>query len=122
MAAEIRTFVSKLRTEERQSFLTDAVANGDIRSLSAVLSAPGYLSGTSPEQQAFFTRRYHEQKSPDVARRLDVMKAALGKLEAAGSLFISEVPRAMGADWGKVQRLKQAKTQAEQAFVLRGPQ
>ena len=49
---EVRRHVKSMNTSERSTFMQDANARGDERTLVAVLGAPSYLSGLSPEAQA----------------------------------------------------------------------
>ena len=65
------------------------------------------------------TREYNRAKSPEVVKRLDVMKAARAKVEAAGSVFLASAESAMGARWETANKLKAARASAEQAFVLK---
>lgn len=118
ISGEIRAYVKALSSEKRQDFLSKARENGDFQSLAAVLGAPSYLSGMSEQEKIYHTRRYHEHNNPGVAKRLDVMKAARKLVEERGALFHTEIPKAMGAEWDKVNKLKKAKNEAEQAFKL----
>lgn len=113
---EIRSYVRGLPREERYKFLAEAQASGDAQTLVAVLGAPAYLSGISEAQRAAYTRRFHMANNPELAARLDVMKTGLRLLEESAPIVLTEVEKAIGADWRKVQRLKQARDEAERAF------
>lgn len=119
VAAEIRAHVKSLSSEGRYAFMMQAVNKKDTRTLGAVLGAPSYLSGLTDDMSATFTRQYNSVKSPEVVQRLDVMKAARAKVEAAGSVFIASAEKAMGARWETANKLKAARASAEQAFVLK---
>ena len=105
---EVRRHVKSLSTSERSTFMQDANARGDERTLVAVLGAPSYLSGLSPEAQALYTRQYHERKHPETAARLKVMQTAYDMLNKRSGLVMGEIEKAIGTDWRTVQRLKQA--------------
>ena len=119
VAAEIRSHVKALPLGERLSFIERAVRQGDHLSASAVLGAPSYLSGLQSETSVAMTRLFHERSSPEVARRLNVMKAARSLLIEKGGLLHKEMERAVGMAPTKVAALRQAKTAAEQAFILK---
>lgn len=68
------------------------------------------------------TRFYHEMRQPIIGRRLKVMTAARVLIETRGPLVFKEMEKAVGASPAKVARLREAKTAAEQAFILRGDQ
>lgn len=118
LAAEIRAHVKTLDAEQRYQFLTDAHQAGDHITLSAVLAAPGYLSGITEVERQTRTRMYHEANAPAVAKRLKVMKAARAMIEERGGLVFSQMEKAIGAPAQKVKALREAKSQAEAAFIL----
>ena len=115
---EVRRHVKALTPAERMQFMQDASARGDERTLVAVLGAPSYLSGLSPEMQALFTRQYHERKHPETAARLKVMQTAYDMLNKRSGLVMGEIEKAIGTDWRKVQRLREATAESEKAFIL----
>ena len=124
---EIRNHVKALTSEERAKFLSDANAAGDEKTLTAVLGAPSYLSGLTPEMQQLYTRQFHERKHPDVAKRLGLMKATLEALEQRGPLVFPEVEKAVfgeagkgPANWNKVARLREMHKQTEAVFQING--
>src|SRR5207248_347561 len=46
---EIRNYVRALKPSERRSFLVSAASSGDVRTVSAVMAAPPFLSGLSAD-------------------------------------------------------------------------
>lgn len=116
---EIRAFVRELSTEERAKFMSEALKRKDARSLTAVLGGPPFLSGLSEVEHGIYLRNYNISRAPDVAKRLESMKAARDLLNERSPLLLKEVEKAIGSDWKKVQRLRQAKSEAEKAFVLK---
>lgn len=119
IAAEIRAHVKTLSTEDRHKFLDEAQKVGDHTTLSAVLAAPGYLSGVSETERQVRTRLYHEASSPAVAKKLKAMKAARGMIEERSGLVFIGMQKAVGAPPHKVKALREAKSQAEAAFILK---
>lgn len=116
---EIRRHVKSMSSEERRKFLSEANANGDTKTMTAVCGVPHYLTGMLPAEQAHYVREYHTRRSPETAARLKVMTAARDLLNERAPLIHSELERAMGASWGKVQKVREAATAAEQAFIIR---
>lgn len=117
VAAEIRSHAKSLSPEERRRFLSDAQQARDHITLGAVLAAPGYLSGIDETERQLWTRRYHEANSPELAQRLQVMKAAQGLLDTRCGMVFSERERAVGAAPHKVRALREAKASSEAAFI-----
>lgn len=116
---EIRRHVKALSTEERHKFLREANASGDIKTMTAILGAPPFLSGMSPVEQKHYLREFHMQRNPDATRRLAVMKSALDMLNERAPLILGEVVRAMGQSWHKVNLVRNANSEAEKAFIIR---
>lgn len=118
IAAEIRAHVKTLPLAERTKFLEEAHRSGDHLTLSAVLAVPGYLSGVSETERRVRTRMHHEATAPAVAKKVQVMKAARTMMEERGGLVFGQIEKAVGAPAHKVKALREAKTQAEAAFIL----
>lgn len=119
ISAEIRAFVKGLDTGERLTFLQQAIERGDEQSASSVLGAPSYLSGLNAETQATFVRLYHERTSPREAKQVRAMKAAKAILDDRAPLLFQQLDKAVGAPRGRINALRQAKTESERAFILR---
>lgn len=116
ISAEIRAHVKAMPIGERTKFLVTAQRDGDTKTLRAVLGAPAYLSGLTNEEATIRTRQYHEANSPELARRLSVMKKAHDMLGERGGLVLSETEKAIGEPWSKVNSLRVSKNRAEAAF------
>jgi len=84
-----------------------------------VLGAPSYLSGFDPKMQAVLLRAYHEKHNPAQSDRLKAMQAAKGLIEAHAGKVFGELERAVGVPPHKARALREAKTNAEKAFVLK---
>lgn len=119
IAAEVRAHVKGLPTEQRHKFLDDAQQAHDHTTLSAVLAAPGYLSGVSEIERQIRTRLYHEAASPEVAKKLKVLKGARTMIEERGGLVFTAIEKIVGASSSKVKALREAKSAAEAAFILK---
>lgn len=118
IANEIRQHFKSQNGEQRMLLLNDAQKRGDVETLQAVLGAPAYLSGMTEEMRAVCTRMFHMQQHPAVAHRLKVSQAAAKLMEERGGHILTEVTKAIGADWTKIKRLREAQTAAEQAFIV----
>ena len=119
VSAEIRAYVRALDTAQRMTFMQRALDGGDQTSLSAVLGAPGYLSGLDQKTVEVFTRLHHERATPEVAKRVRAMKAARDLIGERSGLVHVELERAVGHSAAKVHALRRAKNEAERAFVLK---
>jgi|GEM_PF-502838 len=119
IANEIRQHMKSLSNEGRLSLLNDAQKRGDVETLQAVLGAPAYLSGMTEEMRAIRTRMYHEAKAPDAAKRLRISQKAAEMMETRSHYIGTEITKAIGADWAKVKRLREAQDAAEQAFIVK---
>ncbi len=118
IAGEIRAFVREMPTEKRHAFIQQALDAADHVTLGAVLGSPPYLSGLDANFQSLYVRHYHERNSPEIAQRLKAMKGAKQMIEERAGLVFKELEKAVGAPPHKAQALRQAKTNAEKAFVL----
>ena len=119
IAGEIRAFVRDMPTEKRHAFIQQALDAADHVTLGAVLGSPPYLSGLDANFQAVYVRHYHERNSPELAQRLKAMKGAKQMIEERAGLVFESMARAVGAPPHKAKALREAKTAAEQAFVLK---
>ena len=119
IAGEIRAFVRDMPTEKRHAFIQQALDAADHVTLGAVLGSPPYLSGLDADFQAVYVRHYHERNSPELAQRLKAMKGAKQMIEERAGLVFESMARAVGAPPHKAKALREAKTAAEQAFVLK---
>ena len=116
ISMEVRSFVSKMPQGERLTFLRRAINGGDIKTASAVLGAPSYLSGLNDELQAVMLREYHAKHYPQLDKRLKAMKGALTLTMDRGALLHRELERGVGKPSHEVERLRQAKLNAERAL------
>lgn len=119
VASEIRAHVKALPASKLHTFIQQAIEGGDHDTVTAVLGAPAYLSGLTPEFQAIYRRQFHERNSPHLAKRLRAMQGAKGMIEERAGLVFKELEKAVGMAPHKVKALREAKTAAEQAFVLK---
>jgi hypothetical protein len=115
---EIRDYVRGMGDMgKRVDFVWQAIASGDMRSASALLAAPAYLTGITPEMQATLTRMFREQNSPVEAKRLRAMQAAQSLILRNGALLHEQMEKAVGAPPHQVKALREAKAKADKAFV-----
>lgn len=118
IAGEIRAFVRDMPTEKRHKFIQEAIDTGDEKTVSALLGAPAYLSGLDANFQQTYVRFWNERSAPEVAQRLKAMKGAKQMIEERAGLVFKELEKAVGAPPHKAAALRQAKTNAEKAFIL----
>lgn len=118
ISAEIRAYAKNLPSEKRHAFIQQAIDEGDHTSVAALLGAPAYLSGLDANFQETYTRFWNERSAPEVAQRLKAMKGAKQMIEERAGLVFKELEKAVGAPPHKAAALRQAKTNAEKAFVL----
>jgi hypothetical protein len=119
VATEIRGFVRGLDTGERMTLVQRAIDEGDHITATAILGAPAYLSGFDPKMQAVLLRQYHERHNPQMSKRLKAMQGAKDLIERNGPLLHEQLEKAVGAPPHKARALREAKTAAEKAFVLK---
>ncbi len=120
VAAEIRAYAKALPTEKLHKFVAEAMDGGDTATLSAVLRGPAYLSGLTADMQKTYIRVFNEKNNPEKAARLRVMQGAKERIENRSGIVFKELERAVGMRPDKVRALRQAKTEAEKAFLLKG--
>lgn len=119
IAVEIRAHVKGLKTGAHvMDFVRQAIDRGDHDTVSAVLGAPAYLSGMTPETQAIMLRMYHEKANPQTAKRLAAAKAAQDHLHRNAGLFMGQIEKAIGGDWRKVQMLRKSANATRKAFSV----
>jgi hypothetical protein len=118
IAGEVRAHAKNLTNEQRSNFIRRAIEETDHVTVSCILGAPGYLSGLDDKAHKIYTRMWHEHNTPDVAKRLKVMKGARQMIEDKAGLTFIELEKAVGATSHKAKALREAKTDAEKAFIL----
>lgn len=116
IAAEIRAHAKSLPAEKRHEFLRQAINEGDSTSVSAVLGAPGYLSGIDAGFSKTYTRLWNERATPELARKLKAVQGAKAMIEERAPLIAVQVEKAMGANWGRVHELRQGNSKALEAL------
>ncbi len=118
VASEVRAHCKALATGERIGFVQRAINGGDETTITALLGAPAYLSGLTPDLQATYTKLYREKNSPEVAKRLRVLNAAKEMLDNRCGLVFIELDKAVGCDPRKLKRLRAANSAAEKALIM----
>lgn len=118
LASEIRTYARSLGSDKRNALIVDLINRGDERSLGALLAGPAFLAGLDDVTVEMYTRRFNEAKSPELVKRLAVMKLAHKRLSDAGSVFVAQGEKAQGATYEVIDRLRAAKSKSDRAFVL----
>lgn len=119
VSQEIRAHIKALPGASRIGFIKQAIDAGDNDVPMAALGAPAFLSGIDGDMQKTLLRMYREKAQPAMAQRLKAMTNAKAYIEKNGSLVIKELEKAVGLRPDQVQKLRNAKSAAEQAFVLK---
>jgi hypothetical protein len=119
ISKEIREHVKSLPSAARMGFIKQAIDAGEHDVPMACLGAPSFLSGIEPDMGKALLRIYREKANPTMAKRLKALTSAKAYIEKNGSLVLKELERAVGMRPDQVQRLRNAKTKSEQAFVLK---
>lgn len=119
ISAEIRTYVRGLPGEKRNpmDFVRQAIEAGDVHSVSAVLGAPPYLSGLTPEAQQVLLRMHHERQNPLAAKKVRAMKGALDLLHEHAPKLHTELEKAVGKPHHEVRKLREARARSDKAFA-----
>jgi len=119
ISKEIREHVKSLPSGARMGFIKQAIDAGEHDVPMACLGAPSFLSGIEPDMAKALLRIYREKSNPAMAKRLKALTSAKAYIEKNGSLVLKELERAVGARADQVQRLRNARTKSEAAFVLK---
>lgn len=117
ISREIRDHVRGLKgVGSAMGFVTDCIKRRDFASASAVLGAPHYLSGLTPDAQAVLLRMFHEAQNPGTAKRLAALKVAQDYLDRNSPLLFKEVEKGIGGDYRKIQMLRKGQNASKKAF------
>jgi hypothetical protein len=96
VSGEIRAHIKGLPLGERMATISQAIRDGDAVVASAVLGAPGMLSGIDEEMKPILLREYHEQFNPGLAKRLRAVSAARDLIDGRMGVLKKEVAKAVG--------------------------
>lgn len=96
VSSEVRAHFKSLSEGERMSALSQAIRDGDEVVASAVLGAPGMLSGLDEETRAMFVRQYHERFNAGLAKRLRAVTAARDLVDGRFGVLKRELKKAVG--------------------------
>ena len=116
-AAEIRSHVKGMKAEDRLAFVQRALSDGDTVSMKALLSAPSYLSGITPDMQKIYLRHYHESVSPVQAKRLKALEGARDLIMEHASKMHGEFDKAVGASQHHAAALRHEQDAADAALA-----
>ena len=116
-AAEIRSHVKGMDAKERLTFVQQALSGGDTVTMKALLSAPSYLSGITPDMQKIYLRQYHESIAPVPAKRLRALERARDLIMEHAPKMFEEFGKAVGASPRRAATLRQAQDAADEALA-----
>ena len=117
ISTEIRAHVKAMQGLKGIDFVRAAIERGDADSVSAVLGAPPYLSGLTPEAQTTLLVMWNEKSNPVAAKRLRAMKGALHLLSTNAPKLHVELQKAIGAPAHEVAQFRAAKARTDKAFA-----
>jgi hypothetical protein len=86
---ELRERLEMLPKDRRQPLLDEAVAHGDDRLISAMLSVPSFVAGMSRSEQDMLRHHWVSKRYPTELKRIELIEKAITDAERAGSLTIS---------------------------------
>jgi hypothetical protein len=96
VSSEIRAHFKGLKLGERMAAISQAIRDGDEVVASAVLGAPGMLSGIDDELKPHLVREYHERFNPQMAKRLRAVTQARDLIDGRMGVLKKEVAKAVG--------------------------
>lgn len=96
VSSEIRAHFKGLKLSERMTAISQAIRDGDDVVASAVLGAPGMLSGIDDEMKPILLREYHERFNPGLAKRLRAVTAARDLIDGRMGVLKKQVAKAVG--------------------------
>ncbi len=67
LASEVRAALARMEPDARRALIGEAVAKGDTKTLSAIVSAPAFLSNIGVDEQHVIKETYISQHAPDLA-------------------------------------------------------
>jgi hypothetical protein len=116
VATEIRSHLASLPSAQRQKLLEAAIQDADETTCSAVLAAPPYLSGLSPEMHGLLREAWHRRSRPEVADRHDLLRRALDLAMERSALLRRELGKIVGAGAGQIANLRARSDRATAAL------
>lgn len=96
VSSEIRAHFKGLKLGERLEAISQAIRDGDDVVASAVLGAPGMLSGIDEEMKPILLREYHERFNAPLAKRLRAVTQARDLIVGRMGVLKKEVAKAVG--------------------------
>lgn len=115
-ASDIRNHVKNLPREEKGRFMAEAMANNDHETLTAILSAPAYLSGLTPIEHQHHKTEFKKRQNPELLSRLDLLKKTEAKVTSAGSKLVELSGQIHNYDASKLKAAKEADQKARRAL------
>lgn len=94
VASEMRAHVKAMEPNARIDIVRGLVTSGDKRSLHAILSAPGYLSGMDAGMLTLHAQASHQFAQQDYTQ-LTALREVTTKVANAGSVLLGRAQRAI---------------------------
>lgn len=105
---EIRLHLKRLTAGARLELLMASVASNDVRTLSAVLTAPAYLSGLTSGETEAIRRRAASLWAPETATQLDAVDTTIERIMTASEAFVGRYADALANGQGKRNKANKA--------------
>ena len=110
-AQELRTYVRNLPDNKRTMFLMDCAKNLDYETISAVVAAPSFLSGTSRETQSMLKNQMLRESMPQEVERSNILsdciESATTALIRARNMILGELDFRGVSDEGMIVENKE---------------
>lgn len=110
LEGEIRAAFSRLKDEDRNKALTEALEKGDDAIIGAILHAPAILSGLSDTAYELFRHRFRAVRFPAETDRITRLGKALDAVERGGRNFVSFVDEASATPQARMAEAMSKKT------------
>lgn len=119
LGQEIRQYARSLPKGELLKFINSAIQSKDTMTVRAMLGVQQtYLAGLLPAERTALTHQWNAANAPDLLKRVEAGRKALGLLEARGPLILTYVQKAFRSDWKTVKKLRDA-TEATASALAR---
>jgi hypothetical protein len=86
---EVRSHIKSLPVEKRGAFVREAIANGDVAVVSAVINTSAFLSGINPKEMAVLKSHAELKFAPEQAKQLAALTALDSKFIDAGKAALA---------------------------------
>ncbi|WP_334063387.1 hypothetical protein [Alteromonas genovensis] len=118
LAQEIRTHIKTMDRAARSEFVRVLLSEKNFEVLTAIADAPAFLSGMGTQEHGHLKRQLQESVSPELVKRVKVMKSALTMLESRGALVHTETEKAIGARFDFIAKMRKTESATRRALMI----